>query len=94
MVLVDAARTGVVLFAQRCSHPNDLAHHAASPHHADRTKRHVGDADAPPCHHQVLDVPRVEAAVGYRIRVYASEFGNRAEFLAWEVSGVFGVRVV
>ncbi len=92
-MLVDAARIGVVLFAQRGSHSDDFAHHTASPHHTDRAECHVGDANAPPCHHQVLDVSRIEAAVRYRIWLDRFLFCDGPKRLS-EMLGIFGLWIM
>ena len=63
VLLVNAARSGVVLFTQARRHADDLAHAAAGAHHADGAEGFVGDADVAPGHEEVGDVARVETAV-------------------------------
>ncbi|MBA7679376.1 hypothetical protein ES703_87668 [subsurface metagenome] len=94
MVLIDAPRVGVVLLAQRRSHPDDLAHHPTGSHHSDRAQRHVGNTDVTTCHHQVSDITRIKTAVRNRIRLDAGVFCDGFELFTGEVFGVFRVRIV
>lgn len=59
MVLIDAARSGAMLFADRGGHANKLTHHSASPHHAGRAKGYVSDTDVTTRHKQILNVAAV-----------------------------------
>ncbi len=71
MLLVDIPRRAALGHADRRRLADHLADHPTGAHHPDGAQRLVGDADAATGHEQVVDVARVEAAVGHRVAVLA-----------------------
>lgn len=72
VVGVDLARQRSVACADAGGHAHYLAHHARGAHHAHGAQSDVGDADVAARHEEVVDVARVEAAVGYGVGVYGA----------------------
>ncbi|MNY73229.1 hypothetical protein D3C86_2119690 [compost metagenome] len=57
MIGVNVLRQALVFLHDRIGHADDLSHHASGPHDAHGPEGDVGDADVPPCHHEVGDIP-------------------------------------
>ena len=72
MLLVHAARRGLVADADPGGFAHHLPHHAAGLHHAHRPERFVRYADVAARHEQVADVAAVEAAVGRPVRPFVA----------------------
>ena len=94
MVGVDLARQGLMLGAETCGHTHDLAHHARGAHYAHCPQTDVCYADVAPSHEEVVDVARIEAAIGYGVGVHGAVRAYRLELLAREVFRVLGVGIV
>ena len=77
---------------------DDFAHHADGFHDADGTEGLVGDADIAAGHEEILDVDRVEAAVGNRVAEIAVDaavvLGDSDKGVVGEFGGVFFAREV
>ena len=96
VLFVDVPRVGVVLLAQARCPAEHFAHQPAGGHHADRAQCLVCYADIAAGHHQVGNVPRVEAAIGDRIGVFleAGEFGVGDERIPVPAGSVLGIGIM
>ena len=82
MRFIDAARVGAVLAAKGGSHFQDFAHPTDGALHADGAEGNAGHADGSACHHEVVDVPRIQAVAGNRVGLELDEAVLRLEGLA------------
>ena len=62
MVLIDAPRGGAMLFAERGGIPRSDTHLSGGIHDARAAETDMRTAEAAPRHHQVFNIPRIEAA--------------------------------
>ena len=85
MSAVDSARQAAVLVAERCGHPDHLAHHPCRAHHADSSERHVRAADVTPRHEEVADIAGVEATVRHRVGINPVMHGRGLELSTGKV---------
>jgi hypothetical protein len=98
ILLIHAARRGVVAHADPRGLAHDLAHHAAGAHDARAAERVAIHADGAARHEEIADVLAVEAAVRHGIAVLAvgvlAEFGAADEGIVREVLRILLLRVM